>query len=194
MERIPGLQTSRPCLERLTQLPIEEVARCAAIDDSGHPEFMPSECVLHFVRQARTHGDAAPYRDLFVVLRNRILRAVPAHARTVAGSAKTGVRASDSDIQDFVLDRFQVMLCSDRREYDDRLDFYEVRFNSAIAKLRLDARRKVERYEARHEQVVYDGDGATPSQKVEEALARLRDQDGKKEDDFLYRLKFHAGD
>ena len=106
-------------------------------------------------------------------------------------SSKLAVKASDSDIQELVLDAFQERLCADRMGYDERLDFYEVRFNAAIAKLRSTARKR-SRYQARRETLTYEDDTSTPSGYIEETLARLKTPDSNEECDFLYRSRLYA--
>ena len=76
-----GVPYSRPqeieqALEALSKLPIEEVARRASITDAKYAGYVPTECILHFVRKSKLNGDTAPYCDLFVILRNRVLGAV----------------------------------------------------------------------------------------------------------------------
>jgi DNA-directed RNA polymerase specialized sigma24 family protein len=110
----------------------------------------------------------------------------------VKGLRKPAIKGSDADIQEHVLQRFQELLCADRKGYDERLDFYEIRFNAAVAKVRLTARKQVGIYESRREALVYDGDTVTPSGDMEEALARLKEPDSGSEIDFLYRSKLHA--
>jgi DNA-directed RNA polymerase specialized sigma24 family protein len=102
------------------------------------------------------------------------------------------IKGSDADIQEHVLQRFQELLCADREGYDERLDFYEIRFNAAVAKVRLSARKQVGIYESRRESLAYDGDTVTVSGDMEEALARLKNADSGSEIDFLYRSKLHA--
>jgi RNA polymerase sigma factor (sigma-70 family) len=178
-------------MESLAGLSIEEVARRAVISDSDDPEYVPSECVLHFVRQSKTNGDTKPYRDLFEELLRRVLRAVPVPLRRVAGMSKAAESDVELQIQDKVRFDFQQLLCLDRQAYDKRLDFYEIRFNSAIAMLRATARRAILRKESRRKPMQYDGDGSELSLEMEEALDRVRNN-CPQNDDSAYRLRFYA--
>ncbi len=155
--RPPEIEQSLVALE---QLPIEEVARRAAINDADHPEFVPSECVLYFVRQSKANGDSAPYRDLFTALRKRVCRAVPTPSRRIRGTSKQAEIDLEVQIQDRVLFDFQKLLCCDRQEYDERLEYYEIRFNHAIATLRASARRAILRKESRKQAIAFEGDGS----------------------------------
>jgi DNA-directed RNA polymerase specialized sigma24 family protein len=187
--RPPPIEES---LKSLYEAPIEEVARRARIDDPEDPDYVPSECVVHFVRQSKCFGDTEPFRELFVILRNRVLRTVPVFLRNVAGLSEPGTKSSESEIQELVLHDFLQLLCTDRNEYDERLDFYEIRFNSAIAKLRMSARRKVVPYESRRQSLDDEGDVSTQSNEVEETLSRLREPPGENENNIFYRSRVYA--
>lgn len=178
-------------LVSLARLPIEEVARRAQISDVEDSDYVPSECVLHFVRQSKANGDGKPYQDLFTVLRNRVLRAVPVRLRRVAGVPNAAESDLEEQIQERVLFDFQKLLCLDRQAYDERLDFYEVRFNSALVLLRASARRAVLRKQSRRKPMQYDGDGSDLTLEMEDALDRVRNQNGPENDDSAYRLRFY---
>ncbi len=60
-----------------------------------------------------------------------------------------------------VVDRFADLLAADRLEPSDRLDFFEVRFDAALANLRRDAQEQVWKEQNRYESL--DTDGATGS-------------------------------
>jgi DNA-directed RNA polymerase specialized sigma24 family protein len=178
-------------LESLAQLPIEDLARRAQICDAEDPQYVVSECVLHFVRQSKANGDTKPYQDLFTALRNRVLRAVPVRLRRMAGNSKAAEPDLEGQMQEKVLFDFQKLLCLDRQVYEERLDFYEVRFNAAIAKLRATARRAVRNKQSRRKPMEYDGESSDLTLEMETALERVRNPNGQKEDDFLYRLRFY---
>lgn len=173
----------------LLHLPAREVAKRSRIEDPEHPDYVPSECVLYFVRRPDADEDAL--RGLFAALRQRVLRAVPVSTRRVAGSTKLAERAADLEVREAVLDKFQVLLCGDRGEYDARLDFYECRFNAALARLRATARRDVRRADSCHEPAAFGGP-AEPSAEVEAALAAVRGPADGAGIDFLYRSKLRA--
>lgn len=183
----PEIKAARDALELL---PIEEVVIHAAIIDCDDPNYVPTECVLHFFRQSKANGDTKPYQDLFAVLRKRVLRAVPVRLHRVAGISKAVESDTESQIQEKVLFDFQKLICSDRQARDHRLDFYECKFNLALATLRATARRAILNKESRRKPMQYDGDGSQLALEMEEALDRVRNPNGHKNDDFLYRLRF----
>jgi len=175
-------------LATLVSLPSRELVERFRITDTTDPDYVPSECVLYFVRRL-DFGDES-FRDLYAVLRQRLLRAVPVAARRMAG--KFAEKVGDLEIQEAVLQKFQELLCTDRGEYDERLDFFECRFNSALAHLRLTARKKVRRDESRYELTDFSDTSEGPSREVELALLAMRNALDDEGVDFLYRSKLHA--
>lgn len=174
----------------LKLLPTDELVERAKIRDSQSSEFVPSECLLYFVRRAREGSEIETFRELFLALRQRILAATPVIERKSSGSSKSAAKAVDLDIQEAVLDSFNEMLCNDRNDYDDRLDYFEVRFNSALARLRLTARRAAVRTDSRTESMSVEEGSNAPSLEVEAAIAKLKDTE--EIPDFLYRSRLVA--
>lgn len=192
-----GIPYSRPqeieqALEALSMLPIDQVARRASITDSRDVEYIPTECILYFVRKSRMHGDSAPYGDLFFALRERLLRAVPVFDRRVKELANPGNSMRQTDVQELVLQRFQELLCLDRSNYEERLDFYEIRFNSALAKLRVDVQRHITRREAYLEPMQYEGDTLALSAEMEKAIAHLKSTNSTSPENSDYRFRLLA--
>lgn len=184
--RPPEIETA---LTSLDELPIDEVVRRAFINDVKDSEYVPSECLLHFVRKSKENGDSQPYWDLFAALRRRVLQAVPVRPHKVAGAARTGEDDVEKQIQEEVLDSFQKLLCIDRQQYDERLDYYETRFNSAIAKDRASARRKIGGKSKRRKTLVTDAEAAERTRDTELILARLTDEIGEENGEPDYRSR-----
>jgi DNA-directed RNA polymerase specialized sigma24 family protein len=174
----------------LLRLPTRELVERSRIEDAEAPNYVPSECMLYFVRRLSFSDDEDSLRDLFLILRQRILRAVPVLGRRLADSRKVGDKATELDVQEAVLDKFQELLCGDRVEYAERLDFFECRFNQALAFLRSTARRDARREES-HSQPM-DGDTNEFATEVELVLATLREPIDGQNGDFLYRSKLHV--
>ncbi len=173
----------------LSLLPASELAERACIEDANHPDYVPSECVLYFIRRPAFGEDNSALRELFVILRQRVLRAVPVLRRRLPGSKKVAESAADLEIQEAVLHKFQELLCG---EYDERLDFYECRFNRALALLRSTARRDVRRELSHFEPMALDGDSSEFTREVEMALAASRSPAADQSEDFLFRSKLHV--
>ncbi|MDX3807688.1 DNA-binding response regulator [Bosea thiooxidans] len=144
-----------PLLIQLAALSRDELVERAAIRDRAHPEYVPSECVLYFVRASRRDNSDAWFERLYKILVERVLRSVP---RAESGGNSTSL--TSERIRNLVFDRFVEMLASDRRQADDKLDFFEVRFDLAIKRLRLDAQDLAWREESRTRPLDDEGDGA----------------------------------
>jgi len=135
-------------LEALYQLPIKEVAERTKATDADDPNYVSSECVVHFVRRSKDNGDSPPYEELFKVLRQRVLKALPVFENQLP-DGKVGEDPYQREVRDRVVDKFMEMLCIDREGYDERLDYYEVMFNSALAARRVTAKRDTSEREKR---------------------------------------------
>jgi hypothetical protein len=109
-----------------------ELERRASLWQVSDPGFVSTEALLYFVRNAA--GGA--HRDkLTEQLLLRVARRVP----SVANAGGKTVSLTKMNIREDVHDHFVDLLLSDRKQYDDRLDYYEVNFNSAVAADRRDA-------------------------------------------------------
>ena len=151
----------------LELLPHDElVARCTCANRSD-PGYVPSECLLYFIRATRADSSDAHFERLYKLLIARVLRALP-KAETVQDRV-VHVGQTKSRILDAALDRFVDLLASDRQVYSEKLDYFEVRFDGAVANLRRDAQEPAWREENRTVSVELDPESNEPSAEVEEA-------------------------
>ena len=187
--RPPEVEAS---IDALLALGRTDLLQRCKIPDNRHPDYVRSECILHFVRLAKADNNDLHFEELFRILRARVHRALPAVKRFVDEGAKASVQASAVEIRDAVLFRFQELLCLDREGYDERLDYFEIKFDGAIANLRRTARRKAWRDENRSNPLTCDEETSEPSKEVEDALARLHPPSTSKMDDPAYRLRLDA--
>jgi DNA-directed RNA polymerase specialized sigma24 family protein len=139
-------------LPALGSLPRDGLIERARIRSRKDPGYVPSECLVHFIRASRHENSEAWFERLYKVLAERVMRAVP-----IASGGTASV--TDERIRDAVFDRFVELLAKDRAEPDDRLDFFEARFDLAIKRLRLDAQERVWR-EANRSDSMDDKEGA----------------------------------
>ncbi len=123
-------------LPALGELPRDGLLERARIRNRKDPGYVPSECLVHFIRASRHENAHVWFDRLYKVLAERVMRAVPIAS---GGTAS----ATDERIRDAVFDRFVELLAKDRAAPDDRLDFFEARFDLAIKRLRLDAQERV---------------------------------------------------
>lgn len=124
-------------LVQLAELSRDDLLARAAIRKRTDPLYIPTECLLYFVRASRHDNSDAWFERLYKILQERVLRTLP---RIDGGSGP--ISLTSEQIRNAVFDRFVEMLASDRRQADDKLDFYEIRFDMALKRLRLDAQEK----------------------------------------------------
>ena len=158
-------------LAELEQLPrLELVARCA-IRQRSDPGYVPSECLLYFVRACRADNSDTHFERLYKILATRILQALP------RGESTEGVNLhlslTKSRIRERAFDRFVGLLADDRHAYSEKLDFYEVKFDGAVANLRRDAQGRAWREENRTVPLEYDPETNEPSAEVERAVGAV---------------------
>lgn len=124
-------------LVKLAELSRDDLLARAAIRKRTDPLYIPTECLLYFVRASRRNNSDAWFERLYKILQERVLSTLP---RIDGGGS---VALTSERIRNAVFDRFVELLASDRRQADDKLDFYEIRFDMALKRLRLDAQENV---------------------------------------------------
>lgn len=133
-KRRPAVEAEIAELERLD--PDELVARCQRWPKSV-TGFVSSEALLYFVR---TTDKVSKHRVvLFGALMKHALHLLPKPDSADGLTTDLGLLA----IRDRVIDAFVDRILSDQAEYDERLDYFEINFNGALAKDRLDASSQV---------------------------------------------------
>lgn len=152
-------------IAQLKALPGEERLKRFDVTSRANPDFVPSECLMHFLRASRQDNSEKGFQALYRLLMARVLRALP------SGASRDGktVSADAIEIRDKVLDKFEERLATDRRGYDERLDFFEIRFDAALARLRQDAQDQVWRRSARTTTIERDDETGDLSAEVEAA-------------------------
>ena len=134
-------------LPTLCDLSRDGLLQRARIRNRKDPFYIPSECLVHFIRASRHENSDAWFERLYKVLAERVMRAVP----TASGGTAS---ATDERIRDAVLTSAELL-----EGVDDRLDFFETRFDLAIKRLRRDAQERVRR-EANRSDSMDDEEGA----------------------------------
>jgi len=155
-------------LEALPQSDL--VARCM-ISNRSDSGYVPSECLLYFVRATRADNSDRHFERLYKLLISRVLRALP-KAETTRGGV-LHVDQTKSRIRDAVFDRFVALLAADRQAYSEKLDYFEIRFDGALANLRRDAQERAWREENRTTTIEFDPETNEPSAEVEEACGNF---------------------
>lgn len=133
-------------IQDLAAVSASELERRAGLCSSREFGFISPEALLYFVRNA-TPG---PYREK---LTEKLLGRVVSRVRRTTNSGDDTVSLTKMNIREEVVDHFVDLLLSDRNEYEERLDYYEVNFNSAIAADRRDANARHWKHENRSEEL-----------------------------------------
>ena len=126
-------------LKELLALTREEVLAHCQIQDKENAAYIPSECLVHLLRNGRGKADSKYYEILYKTLLGRMVRRL----RSKSSSDNGSEAFQDCLIRDRVMDRFNELLAKDRNGYEEKLDFYEVRFDRKLKLLILDAQDQV---------------------------------------------------
>ena len=180
-------------LVEIATLSRDQLLERAEIRNRRAAGWVPSECLLHLLRASRSENSEAFFERLFSVLSARVKAALP---RMTTGNETHGrIERTAERIHELAFDKFQDLLCGDRQAYDERLDFFEARFDLGFANLRRDAREKAYEEENRGASLDYDWDTGEPSPEVERARGAFDPFDPAliNEEDYRSRLRAAIG-
>ncbi len=183
-ERDPTIEA---LIAGLAVLPRDTIIVRAEIVKRSDPGYIPSECLVYLIRASRADNNEAWFERLYKILMGRVLRSLP-KAKNADGKTESLTR---SVIRDRVFGRFVELLSADRASYVDKLDYFEVRFDGALASLRRDAQEKAWREENLSEPLEYDDESGELSPEVEKAAAAHAAPESHF-DDPAYRLRVDA--
>jgi len=176
------------CIEKLA--PLDAEARLTRFDGMSkkQPEYVPTEVVLHFLRQAWISGDQRQFEKIFRILLKRV-------NQSLYSAISDGHMEGAAEIRDEIRSRFVVLLTKDCNTHPGLLDFYEVRFDKAMVGLRTSvlrimgpATRKIKTVPLSNR----NGEGLEISAEVETALEEFLSGDPQKIDDPAFRLVLFA--
>lgn len=175
-------------IAELALLPRDELIVRAAVTKRSDLRYVPSECLVYFVRASRRDNNEAWFERLYRILIERVLHSLP---RTESSDGKTESLTRGA-IRDKVFGRFVELLSADRTAYVDKLDYFEVRFDGALASLRRDAQEQAWRDENRSRPIEYDEESGELSPEVEAAAGTYDPFTASDFDDPAYRLRLDA--
>lgn len=173
-------------LEALLKLSAQDLQERARVWPKGRAGFVSSEALVHLVRVATPRS--RHQERLVAALMQRLERRLP---KPAAADGET-VSRSRTLVRDRVRDDFVDLLIGDRDAYDDRLDYYEISFDNAVARDRVDAKRQVNIEENRSQELGSDEDDSGISLEVEEALGPNNPFDPDRLDEKAYRQRLEA--
>ena len=177
-------------LVELASLSRDELLERARVSRSSDRAYVPSECLVYFVRASRMDNNDDWFERLYKILNARVLRRLP---RPEGRIGKRQIEShSDGEIRDRAYGRFVELLAADRTSYQGRLDYFEVRFDGAVASLRRDAQEQVWRDENRSVALEADDETGELSVEVERAAEDLNPFASWDVEDAVFRRRLDA--
>ena len=173
-------------IEKASKWSFDEIIEFAKNKDNRSPGYIPSEVLIYFLRQTKTDNSDDRFLDLFNIVQERVRGACPRAFSKLGDKEIEDTRLAE--IRDLILDHVTELIFSDRSQYNDKLDYYEVRFNRAVKMLRIDKFRSVRRREEFREPLEYSDGSGEFSAEVEEAVKKLKSARWSKEEDLTYRI------
>jgi hypothetical protein len=161
-ERDPKIEA---LIAEMAVLPRDGLIARAEITKRSDPDYVPSECLVYFIRASRRDNNEVWFERLYRILTERVLRSLP-RAESSDGETESLTRGV---VRDKVFGRFVELLSADRAAYDEKVDYFEVRFDGALASLRRDAQEKAWRDENRSQPLEYDEESGELAPEVEAA-------------------------
>ncbi|RWP53613.1 DNA-binding response regulator [Mesorhizobium sp.] len=175
-------------IAELAALSRDELIARAAIRNRSDPRHVPSECLVYFIRASRRDNGEAWFERLYRFLTERVLRSL-LKSESPDGKTESLTRGV---VRDKVFGRFVELLSADRAAYVDKVDYFEVRFDGALASLRRDAQEQAWRDENRSQPLEYDEESGELSPEVEAAAGTYDPFAASDFDDPTYRSRFDA--
>jgi DNA-directed RNA polymerase specialized sigma24 family protein len=175
-------------IAELAALPRDALVTRVAITKRSDPAYIPSECLIYFIRASRRDNNEVWFERLYRILTERVLRSLP-KAESQDGKTESLTRGI---VRDKVFSRFVELLSADRADYVDKLDYFEVRFDGALASLRRDVQEQAWRDENRSQSLEYDEESGELSEEVETAAGAYDPFATSNFDDPAYRLRLEA--
>ncbi|NQY97496.1 MAG: sigma-70 family RNA polymerase sigma factor [Henriciella sp.] len=125
------------------QMPRDTLVKRASIRLANAPGHIPPEALVYFLRRSKEENSEVHFQRLYEIVVERV-------------SDLCGVRTLDgeidlhtADMQEKVTAKVIELIALDRDDYETRLDYFEINFNHAIARLRRTAERSVRRKQGR---------------------------------------------
>lgn len=122
-------------LNGLLRLPEREALERAKISRRSDPGWLPGECLVFMMRRAARLGSKQNYQRWCILVLTRIRQQMP-HGRVTANQTPLELALAE-----YGPNRFAMLLQADLDGYNDKLDGFEVVFDSVVANLRKDALR-----------------------------------------------------
>lgn len=179
------LSVNEQKLQELVLLSEDELVRSCALPKTKNG-YVPSECIVYFVRRSASSGNDKLFQELFKILAARFQSLLP-RSENAGGES---VSFTKVQIMEQAFDQFVTMILKERNgTYVEGLDIYEVVFNSVVALRRIDAQRKAWKEENRSTTLEAGDDDPEIASEVEEAVGQHNPLDPDEIQNNLYRLR-----
>lgn len=172
--RFADIQKILTVLDALSEADI--VARCSL--PKRNAGYVPIECLIHMLRRGLRANNTELTNSLFTQFMARLRRVIP-----LRESEESLVRVQ---AYEQVQDRLVTLFAKESTEYQERLDFFEIRFDGALARLLQDARKKASKEKHRKAPLVDEETGEIDPQ-VEKAAGAFDPFDPENISDEYYR-------
>lgn len=172
-------------IEKSLQWPFDELLNRASTRDRRHSEYVPSEVLVYYLRQTKSDNSDGRFIQLYDILRDRVEAACPRANRHMGEKVHEDARLSE--IRDATVDHVTELIFTDRQDYDEQLDIYEVVFDKAVRAAHITKLRKVSRRENASEDIEDEVTGEVRTV-VEAALDRYKKVSLTAEEDLDYRI------
>lgn len=163
----------------------DELIDRASIRDRRHSDYIPSEVLIYYLRQTKSDNADGRFIRLYDILRDRVEAACPRASRHVGDKIHEDTRIAE--IRDATVNHVTELMFTDRQNYDEQLDIYEVVFDKAVRSAHITKLRKVNRRENASEDIEDAVTGEVRAV-VEAALERYKKGDLTAEEDLDYRI------
>jgi RNA polymerase sigma factor (sigma-70 family) len=179
------LSVNEQKLQDLVLLPSEELVKRCTLPKTNDG-YVPSECIVYFVRRSASSGDEKLFEKLFKILAARFQGLLP-RPENAGGES---VSFTKIQVMEHAFDRFVTMILEERSgKYVEGLDIYEVVFNSVVALRRIDAQRKSWKEENRSTTLEVGEESTEIASEVEEAAGQYDPFDPDEIQNNIYRLR-----
>jgi hypothetical protein len=172
--RFPDNQNLLAILDALSDADI--VTQCGLPKSSAN--YVPTECVVHMLRRGLRANNTALTSPLFTQFMERLRSVIPVRE---GKESLFRVQAYEQ-----VQDRLTTLFAKEPIEYQERLDFFEIRFDGALARLLQDARKKASKEKHRKAPLENEETGEIDPQ-VEQAAGAFNPFDPENYSDEYYR-------
>lgn len=172
-------------IEKSLQWPFDELLDHASIRDRRHNDYVPSEVLVYYLRQTKSDNSDGRFIRLYDILRDRVEAACPRANRNFGEEIHEDARLSE--IRDATVNHVTELMFTDRQDYDEQLDIYEVAFDKAVRATHITKLRKINRRENVNEDIVDEVSGEVRAV-VEAALERYKQVGLTAEEDLDYRI------